>query len=377
MKSNTILIILALFIIIFFVYLLSNPSIPTQNSNQTTTQNNTTFTKISTNFELIDFNQTYVLGETITIKIKLLDSNSTPIKNANITINGTIQAQQETGSDGIVVFTPTITEIGNYTFEIIYPGNFSYTSSKTTLNFAVVDIEQNQINQSLLLKLQNSLVIVRSPYAIGSGIIIGYENGKTKILTNKQIVEKVSNVSEVTVSANDDQVPAVALLFAPNNISLAFVYIEGIYGSPASLQYDALLGDAVLSLSFDILSEGTVTGVTNTTTSTGYEYTIIETDTDIGNSGGVFSDDSLIGVIASNGTDLVVISTTVLLNSTFNPPPDPDPPVEPDIPIPCDLSDPECVACNQGIGQYIIVDDAVYCCGPGTYSFVNGVWGCN
>lgn len=375
MKSNALLIILALFIIIF-AFLLFNPPIPIQSSNQTTVQNNTTFTKISTNFELIEFNQTYAFGETITIKIKLTDSNSTPIKNANIILNGTIQAQQETGSDGIVVFTPTITEIGSYAFEIIYPGNFSYTSSKTTLNFAVINLETKPLNQSLLLKLQNSLVIVRSPYAVGSGIIIGYENGKTKILTNKQIVDKVSNVSEITVSANDDQVPAVDLLFAPNNISLAFVYIEGIYGSPASLQYDALLGDAVLSLSFDILSEGTVTGVTSTT-STGYEYTLIETDTDLGSGGGIFSDDSLIGLVASNGTDLVVISTTVLLNSTFSPPQVPDPPIGPDTPIPCDLTDPECVACNQGIGQYIVVDDGIYCCGPETYSFVNGVWGCN
>ncbi|VVC03017.1 Uncharacterised protein [Candidatus Bilamarchaeum dharawalense] len=384
MVSNNVLIAIAIILVVSLGYL-----IYVSNTTQTIIQNpgqNNTITQLSTRLELPEQNQTYILEESLTLKIKLIDSNNNPVPDAFVILFDSNKAYQEkTNQDGFVLFTP-IMEVGNHTFEINYVGNQSYKPSNSTISFEVISsqTELQLINYSSVSKLERSMVIVRSPYAVGSGVIVGYENGKTKILTSKFIVDKVQNVSQVTVSTNDGEVPAVAILFAPNNLSLAFVYIGGIYGSPATIDYSTapVVGDVIVSLSLNGLSPGIITGTNHTTTSTNYEYGIITTDADTGNGGGVFSDnETLIGLVTSDGNDSIIIDITVLENSsnstqfngtntgntsgeiTFTPPQ-------------CDLSDPECYACSLGEIEYIILNDIVSCCRPGIYHFVDGVWTC-
>ena len=214
-------------------------------------------------------------------------------------------------------------------------------------------------------------MIVESPFAIGSGVIIGHEDGKTIVLTSRDIVDGVSDPSQVTVTTNDGKIPAINITFASNGLNLAFVYIDALFGSVA-ISNAAVLGEDILSVAFDSASAGVVTGFSNATTSNNYPYQIINTNTDPSSGAGVFSDNSgnLIGIVTSDGSDLVVIDIGALsgTNSTNS--------TNPGGIVSCDPTDPECMACLQGQQNFILINDTVYCCGPGDYIFEDGIWSC-
>ncbi|MFH1784813.1 MAG: serine protease [Candidatus Micrarchaeota archaeon] len=372
-NNNHILILVMLVLFLGYLAYLNLTTFLPEQTNQTN-QTNISPTLTQTKLRLINSNQLFYLGDNISVQIILLDSNNKPIKDANLLIkNKNIIGQESTDSNGTATFNPELIETGNYTLEIIYSGNESYNSSNLSFNISVLNSPSiyDPIDSILLSKLEKSIVIVKSPYAIGSGVIIGYEDGKTIVLTSKDIVDQVSDPTDVTVTTNDGPLPAINITFTSNGINLALVYIDAIFGSAASYSIDAILGEDVVSLAFDSLSVGIVTGLSNESTANNYEYGVIETDADIYPGAGVFSQDSenLIGIVTFDGSDLIVIDVDAI-NSTNVTTTDGNESVS------CDLSEPECLACSYGYDQYVVINDVVYCCGPGALVLIEGVWSC-
>jgi S1-C subfamily serine protease len=166
--------------------------------------------------------------------------------------------------------------------------------------------------------LQDSVVLVQNSYALGSGVIIGHEDGKTVILTNRHVVKDAVAVSDVKVTMNDQKnATAGDVRVAPHDMDLAVIYLDGTYGTPASIDQSdiPLKGEDVVALGSPYglqgsVSKGIVSNFVNDSTSSGYVHGLVQTDAAVnpGNSGG--------GLFLLGTGDLIGINTWKYVNTS-------------------------------------------------------------
>ncbi len=163
----------------------------------------------------------------------------------------------------------------------------------------------------LIYTLQNSMVYVEHSFATGSGVIIGHEDGKTVILTNRHVVEGADGVSDLRITTREQQTyTASDILIAPYDMDLAIVKIRGTYGNPATFGYDYWQGQGVVALGSPLglqgsVSEGIISNHYYSYTDSNYQHVIIQTDAAInpGNSGG--------GLFLKSTGELIGINTFI------------------------------------------------------------------
>ncbi|MGV8085831.1 MAG: hypothetical protein ACP5N9_06295 [Candidatus Bilamarchaeum sp.] len=121
-------------------------------------------------------------------------------------------------------------------------------------------------DSSVLAKIDQSLVYIKTSYSNGSGVITAHQNNQTIVTTSSQVVRYAANLSDVKVtfvSSNFTTNPSKILV--SNNIST--LYINGLFGTPATINRSSvLLGQEVLAVGSSIngedrLSHGTVLGI--------------------------------------------------------------------------------------------------------------------
>ena len=175
-------------------------------------------------------------------------------------------------------------------------------------------ITPEQQKTLLVSKLQESIVFVEHSDTTGSGVVLEHEDGKTVILTNKHVIEDARGVGQVKVTTSDQkQASAISIKVAPNDMDFAVIYLNGIYGAVAQVDYSKnyQIGQAVLVLGSPkgiqgSVSEGIISNMVKWKTDSNYEYSTIQTDAAVnpGNSGG--------GMFLQSSGDLIGINTFVL-----------------------------------------------------------------
>jgi S1-C subfamily serine protease len=144
-----------------------------------------------------------------------------------------------------------------------------------------------------IAELQKSIVKVQLSDSRGSGVVL--EHGQnTYILTNKHVVDPAQRYHEIDViTADGEKMHPSAILYAPNNMDLAIIVVEGQIGIPAKIASEYLQGEDVVALGSPrgiqgSVSKGIISNFGTDSTSGGYEYSTIQTDAAInpGNSGG-------------------------------------------------------------------------------------------
>ncbi|MBI4399243.1 trypsin-like peptidase domain-containing protein [Candidatus Micrarchaeota archaeon] len=323
--------------------------------------------KTPTKLEISSPNQT--TNNSITkINVRLKNSlNGSGIPNQKINIIGDATGEATTDNQGNVVFNVQLNQVGNKKIKASFFGDrYLLSSESDTAEINVMPetcadgtnigqcsrqvsyfcnqdrqlvfdcsscgcgsglvcssnntcLTQEKATTELITELQKGIVKVQHSLASGSGVIIAHSNAQTIILTNEHVVEQANSIGDVKVVTNDQKtVNAADIRIAPNDMDLAVIYLNGIYGTPVQINYSENYpqGTNVLALGSPLglqgsVSNGIVSNFLSTETDTKYKYNLVQTDAAInpGNSGGgLFEKESgeLIGINSLKAVDIDV-----------------------------------------------------------------------
>jgi len=155
-------------------------------------------------------------NDTITINATVVDKNGDPIPGLNVEliINGTNVANGTTDVNGNVSFNYTVPEAGNYTYEVIFPGNPNYLGNSsgnqtfearklnttTTVANTVAGAVGETINLTAHLVDEHGILLSnKTVFFYVNGILVG--NGTTDSYGNTYINYTILGVGSYTYTA--------------------------------------------------------------------------------------------------------------------------------------------------------------------------------
>lgn len=256
------------------------------------------------------------------ITVKAFDGyDGTAVRGAIVRLQaGTSEKYATTTADGEATFTLTTAQTQTLTATLLGDERYErITSPQTTIT-----VTQPTLT-SRVAGLQETVVAIRTPTSVGSGVIIETTQTHTTILTNRHVIEGATTSTILVTTNTNENVFATTVRLAPEDLDLALITTTPL-GTAAHISETLPdRGEPVVAIGNPLglagsVSRGIVSNTINTQTGAGVSYTVIQTDAAVnpGNSGGgLFTEDTgaLVGIVSAKRFDAEGIGFAIAINA--------------------------------------------------------------